>query len=160
MRNPTLYKPGMENKFFSEWIMVEWILYSFIHGFWVFMICHYSLNQFTSYYNSPTQADGKTISLWLSGHTVYSICVFVANLIVFHRSYCHQATGGVMYACMILALFLSSAFTSSFEEPTTFPDVLGTFPYFMENKLIWLTVLLACLGVTAGELFLRYLQDL
>lgn len=29
----------------------------------------------------------------------------------------------------------------------------------MGSQLIWLTILLACLGVSAGEIILRYLQD-
>ena len=40
-----------------------------------------------------------------------------------------------------------------------FADLTGTFPQFMGSQLIWLTILLACMGVSAGEIILRYLQD-
>lgn len=36
LRNPTLYKPGMDNAHFSGKLMVQWIIYSFVHAFWVF----------------------------------------------------------------------------------------------------------------------------
>lgn len=68
MRNPTLYKPGMENKYFSSTLMIQWVGYSFIHAFWVFMVTYYALNNNLSLWdtygltndkwNSSVQSDG------------------------------------------------------------------------------------------------------
>jgi len=58
MRNPTLYKPGMENRYFSDKIMVQWIVYAFIHAYWVFMITHYALNLCSEHWNSAHLENG------------------------------------------------------------------------------------------------------
>lgn len=129
MRNPTLYKPGMENKYFSSELMVKWILYSFAHGYWVFLITYYALNacddqsvviddskQASKWYGCAVQENGHTFSLWLAGHTTYGACIFIANLVVFHRHYSHQAVGGMLISCMILAFFVFSWYQSGFDE--------------------------------------------
>ena len=83
----------------------------------------------------------------------------------------------MLISCMILAFFVFSWYQSGFDQltdeqlqersqsdsgfspSTVFADLTGTFPQFMGSQLIWLTILLACLGVSAGEIILRYLQD-
>lgn len=61
---------------------------------------------------------------------------------------------------MVSGFFVILMIQSQWPDPTTFADVFGIFPIFMETKLIFLTLIIACLGVSAGEVLLRYKQDL
>jgi len=118
-----------------------------------------ALNYCKEGYSSPQQSNGKTFSLWLGGHTTYGACIFIANLVIFHRHYCHQLIGGGIIAMMVSAFFVISLIQSQWPNPTTFADISHIFPTFMATPLIFLTLIIACLGVSAGELFLRFKQD-
>lgn len=60
---------------------------------------------------------------------------------------------------MVSAFFVISLIQSQWPNPTTFADISHIFPTFMATPLIFLTLIIACLGVSAGELFLRFKQD-
>lgn len=114
-------------------------------------------------WSHPLQEDGHTYSMWLGGHAAYGACIFVSNLVVFHRHYSHQAIGLALIFLMTINFFWMSEFESRTvqSDPTIFPDIAGVFQYFYksESVLVWLTLILACLGVSAGEIILRYKQD-
>ena len=60
---------------------------------------------------------------------------------------------------MVINFFLISAYQSAADDVTVFADLSGLFPIFMENWLVFFSIILACLGVSAGEILLRYKQD-
>lgn len=82
MRNPTLYKIGMNNECFGSTIMVKWITYAIIHAFWVYFTCFYSLELYSFGWNSPQQDDGEDLGFWIGGHAVFGSCILIANVIV------------------------------------------------------------------------------
>jgi hypothetical protein len=83
MRNPNLYRIGMNNECFGNEIMLKWIAYAIIHAFWVYYTCFYSTNSFSIGWNSPQQEDGKGLDFWIGGHVVFGSCILISNLIIF-----------------------------------------------------------------------------
>lgn len=41
MRNPLLYRIGIEGKCFSTWLFVKWLIYSLVHAALIFFACFY-----------------------------------------------------------------------------------------------------------------------
>lgn len=111
-------------------------------------------------WNSSMQSNGHSFSLWLAGHATYGACIFIANLIVFHRHYEHNYIGFGLFGLMIFAFFFFTIVQSEWSDPTTFADLSHLAGPFMSSTLIWLTIFLSCVGVSAFELYLRFEQNL
>jgi len=89
MRNPILYRLGMEHQCFSKKEMAKWIGYALWHAFVVYFINFWALTA-GDYYNSPRQSDGKDLGFWVAGHVLYGSCCFISNLTLFHKFHIHH----------------------------------------------------------------------
>jgi len=85
MRNPLLYRIGIEYKCFGNLLMFVWIIYGLWHSFVIFFVCFWGLTNFVDKWSSPQYSDGQDIGFWIAGHCVYGACIFIANLTIFHR---------------------------------------------------------------------------
>jgi hypothetical protein len=99
------------------------------------------------------------MGLFIGGHAVFGVCIFVSNQIVFHRSYIHQAYGIAFISLMVGSFFVILYIQSNWGSVTQFADVYGIFSPLLGSPLVWLTIVLACGGVSLGELLLRDKQD-
>lgn len=60
---------------------------------------------------------------------------------------------------MVGSFFVILFILSNWGNVTQFSDVYGLFSPLLGSPLVWLTILLACGGVSLGEILLREKQD-
>jgi hypothetical protein len=89
MRNPMLYRLGMEHQCFSKTEMAKWIGYALWHAFVVYNINFWALTA-AGPNNSPRQSDGKDFGFWVAGHVLYGSCCFISNLVLAHKFHIHH----------------------------------------------------------------------
>ena len=53
LRNPELYKPGMEGSCFGTKVMAKWILYALWHAYVVYLVAFRALTLASDGYSSP-----------------------------------------------------------------------------------------------------------
>lgn len=81
LKNPELYKIGINKECFSYLLLGKNILYALWHSFIIFMTCLFA----TSYVGAH-QTDGKDIDFWIGGMTIFGVSIFVANLVLAQHS--------------------------------------------------------------------------
>ena len=84
MRNPNLYKQGMEDKCFNKQEMLKWISYAIFHAFIAYLLCFFVITGDGSIWASPKMTDGKDNGFWVAGHVVFTSTVFVSNWTLVH----------------------------------------------------------------------------
>lgn len=84
LRNPNLYKPGMNHESFNRYQMLKWIMYAIFHALIAYLVCFFVISGDGSYWASPRMTDGKDNGFWLAGHVVYTSVVMVANWTLVH----------------------------------------------------------------------------
>jgi hypothetical protein len=89
MRNPLLYKIGMEHQCFSKKEMAKWIGYALWHSYVVYNINFWALSE-SDGRNSARQSDGKDLGFWVAGHVLYGSCCFISNLVLAHKFHIHH----------------------------------------------------------------------
>lgn len=110
MRNPLLYRTGIEGRCFSTWLFVKWLLYSLLHAGFIFYACFYVMVQPMAH-----QSTGLDIGFWTSGMTVYGVCIFVANTVIAFKHHIHNAFGVTfLFLCTFSYFFFFWIFSFSF----------------------------------------------
>jgi hypothetical protein len=105
MRNPLLYKLGMEGKCFGKMEMTKWILYALWHALVIYYICFFCITEADSM-NSPKQPDGQDLGFWVGGHVVYGACCIIANAVLAHKFHHHHWGGVGLLSMMVLSFFV------------------------------------------------------
>jgi len=101
MRNPLLYRIGIDGTSFSTWLFVKWLMYALIHAAFIFYSCFYVLQ-----HKATHQSDGKDIGFWVGGMLVYGICIFVANMVLAFKHFTHYWIGTFFFLLCICAYFV------------------------------------------------------
>lgn len=60
---------------------------------------------------------------------------------------------------MIFAFFFFTVVQSEWPDPTNFADISHLAYPFLHSPLIWLAIILSCMGVSAFEVYLRFERD-
>ena len=158
MRNPLLYKLGMEHKCFSKTEMAKWIAYALWHSFVVYFINFWALSQ-SSENNSARQSDGKDIGFWVAGHVLYGSCCFISNLVLAHKFHIHHKGGVGLIGLMTFAFFFCTLVESEWPSVTLFADIKGIFAPMFSSLIVWFTILLAVSQVSVLEIAWKFYQD-
>ena len=150
MKNPMLYKIGMESQLYGTRQFIQWLLYAIWHGILSYFICFYCLTQQQTHIG----ADGQDIGFWVSGHVVYGACIFVANCLIIVRFNNFVGYGEGTVLLMISAFFIILCFESQF---SAFAEVYGIFGRMFGSKLVWLCLIFISGQTVVFELLLRFL---
>lgn len=143
MRNPRLYKLGMEGKCFGKMEMSKWVVYALWHAVVVYMVCFYALTE-ADPQNSPKMENGMDLGFCIAGHVVYGVNVFIANLVLVHKFHHHHWQGFALIFLMVFSFFDIIAIESEWPSVTLFADVSHIFKPMFSQLLVWLTILFAC----------------
>lgn len=101
MKNPHLYKIGINCECFSVKLFVNWVAYGLWHALVILMLVYYPLEQY-----GTSQKDGKEVGFWIGGMAVYGACVFIANAVLFLKFTIHNQIGIILFSLMISAYFV------------------------------------------------------
>lgn len=101
LKNPMLYRVGIEGTCFSTWLFVKWLLYALIHAGFIFMASFYVLVQVRAH-----QSDGKDVGFWVAGMTVYGVCIFTANMVLAFKHFTHYWISFVLFILCCANYFL------------------------------------------------------
>lgn len=105
MRNPQLYKLGMQYQCFSKRLFAAWLAYAVWHAYIVYWVVFMVLTQ-SNYMSTNVQSNGQALGQWLAGNTVYASCIFISNLILIHRSFLIHPFGMFIIFGMVSAFFV------------------------------------------------------
>lgn len=99
MKNPSLYKIGLDYSCFSLVLFAKYLFYGLIQSIVIFFFAFYCI------LTNDLQSNGKNIGFWVAGHVAYGACIIVANLVILYRF--NNYTGWGEWTCtgMILAFF-------------------------------------------------------
>jgi len=100
MRDPELYRIGIECKCFGMGKFLLWDFYGLFHALMIYICCFHILQT-----PSQSQMDGKDVGFWVYGHFVYGACVTVANIVILHKFNNYTGWGEVTAIMMILNYF-------------------------------------------------------
>ena len=92
MRNPLLYRIGIDGTCFSTWLFVKWLIYALVHAAFIFYCCFWVLQ-----HKATHQSDGKDIGFWVGGMLVYGVCIFVANTVLAFKHFTHYWIGAFFF---------------------------------------------------------------
>lgn len=149
MRNPMLYRIGIENACFSMSIYTMWVAYALFHGCIVWVFCILAICP-------EVRADGKDLGFWVAGHLVYGCCCFIANAIILTRTNNFTGYGEGLNALMIFAYFFFMGVQSALGSVTlAFPDLSHIFENMFTVWNIWFAILLTVGAVVNGEMWFR-----
>jgi magnesium-transporting ATPase (P-type) len=151
MRNPKLYKIGMEGSCFGKMEMVKWVLYGFWHALVVYFVCYCAL-AVSNPYNSPKMENGMDLGFRVAGHVVYGVCVFIVNQVLAHKFHHHHWQGTALIIMMVSAFFVIMAIESGCPSVELFAEVSHIFEPMFSQIITWLTIIMACGQVSMLEL--------
>ena len=140
MRNPNLYKQGMQNKCFNKKEMLKWINYAIFHALVSYLLCFYAITGSASRWNAPVMSDGKPNGFWVAGHVVYTSTVLISNWTLVHQFHIHHLPGFALICLMWFANFFFLGLESSWFEPTLFADVFRIFSPTFSQPVTWLSL--------------------
>ena len=146
MRDPHLYKIGLEYSCYGVSMFLKWVVYGLSHAFMIYIFnFHFLL--------LPGQnlADGKDIGFWVGGNYVYGVCVIVANFVIMIRFNNYTGWGEVLCFGSMLMYF-----TFYFLENllTMFPQVYLIFDTTFMQPIMWIGISLTFMTVIVFELLI------
>jgi len=150
MRNPYLYKIGINKECFSLQLMLRWIIYALFHALLIYYFCFQAIT-------GAPQSDGKDSGFWLAGHVVYGACCILANVILVHKFNIIDHIGTFTVALMIFAYFFFLGIQS---VSGYFPEVSHIFATTFEIFIVWAGLLLAIGTSSAIEFGYRYWNEI
>lgn len=114
-------------------MFIKWVLYGLWHSFAILFLVFYVLVQ-----TSAVQNDGKEIGFWIAGMTVYGVCEFIANGVLFMKYNVHNYEGIILIILMVAAYFVFYAIFSLIPG-----NIYHSFNTNMSIILVWLSFLIA-----------------
>lgn len=150
LRNPILYKIGMNNECFSLNKLFVWIFYAVYHAAIVYVANLYVLMQ-----SDAIQSDGKDIGFWSAGHSVYGSCIFIVNTLLVLRFSTHTVPGIFFFFLMYAAYFVLFSIESQFKSIHVIYGLVGN---TLGSELVWLAMIFCTVTVLLPELMVKYIQ--
>lgn len=143
MRNPLLYRTGIEGNCFSTWLFVRWLLYALLHAAFIFFACFWVMAQKTTH-----QSDGKDIGFWVGGMLTYGVCIFVANAVLAFKHFTHYWLGTFFFFMCSSSYFLFFwLFSISFRN-----EIDHLFMPTFSMRICYIIMLFIVIAVFLGEL--------
>lgn len=121
-RTPRLYRIGMEDRYFNDWVFWRWIFYAIWQSSLMLFLAYYALEG-----SSPSDT-GFYGGIWVPGELVYGALVIVSNMKIVISSY-RINFGLVVLVLLSVYLYILSYFLISFS--ITLSDEYGTFYMMM-----------------------------
>ena len=84
MKNPLLYRIGIQCECFSVYLFIIWVVYGLWHAFLILFLTFYVL-----VHEEAVQSNGMDIGFWIAGMSVYGVCEFIANGVLFMKFNIH-----------------------------------------------------------------------
>jgi magnesium-transporting ATPase (P-type) len=151
MRNPLLYRVGIEGKCFSTWLFVKWLIYALVHAAFIFFAAFWVIA-----HKATHQSDGKDIGFWVAGMLVYGVCIFVANSVLAFKHYTHTWAGTFFFFMCTSAYFLFFwLFSASFTN-----EIGHLFEPTFRMRIVYLVLFFVVISVYLGELWYSTLKRL
>lgn len=135
MRHPHLYRIGIDNECFGIGHFLRWVLYALFHALTVYM-----LNFFAVVTPGQTLLDGKDIGFWVVGHTVYGVCVVVANVVIAFKFHNYSGWGEVLAFGSSLSYFTLFFLQNLLKM---FPELYLIFDTTYRQPMVWVATLLS-----------------
>jgi len=143
MRNPLLYRVGIDGTCFSTWLFVKWLAYALTHACFIFFCGFWVLAQ-----KGTHQSDGKDIGFWVCGMLVYGICIFVANSVLAYKHFTHYWIGTFFFF-----LCTSSYFVFFWLFSMSFKNEIGNlFAPTFAMRICWIVLFFIVISVYLAEL--------
>ena len=137
MREPLLYRVGMEGSLFNTKVFWGWQFYALYQAAFILFVGMV----FTQESETPS---GRPYTFWAGGHIVYFMCVLIANLVLVRST--HNYTGWCELFILVQVV--------SFPVIVYWDSILltnGVIAYFydewMSSWTAWLGVLFICTGL-------------
>lgn len=147
----------MQYQCFSKTLFAAWLAYAVYHAYIVYNVVFMALTMNNSW-STAVQNDGQMFGHWLSGNTVYGSCIFISNLILIHRSFLIHPLGILIIFGMVSAFFVIFNLMSHQKPVTIFPDISGVYEHNLGQPLVWLTIFIALVQMSIGELLWRAIK--
>lgn len=147
LRNPLLYKIGMENECFTMELLGKWIGYAIYHSTLIYVTVLYLLTKYDAY-----QPDGKDLGFWLAGHAVYGACIFVVNVLLLVRFHTHTLPGLFLSFLMFAAFFVFLCVEAQYPA---FVEIYGLADTLLGSLLVWAGLILCVWVAAAPEILLK-----
>ena len=109
MKDPVLYKIGLNGKCISTKIFIYWIIYGMTQSFVIYFISIQVLCEL-----GMTSPDGKEEGIWLCGHLAFGLSVIVANIVILMKYNIHHIGSLSIIGLMVMMYFATFAFESQF----------------------------------------------
>lgn len=143
MRNPLLFRIGIEGTCFSTFLFTRWLFYALLHAFFIFCCCTYCMIQYSTH-----QSDGKDIGFWVGGMLTYGVCIFVANGVLAFKHFTHTVVGTFFFIICSASYFLFFyLFSISFKN-----EIAHLFLPTMSMRVCYVIFFFICGSVYLGEL--------
>lgn len=129
LRNPLLYRLGIEGRAFSTWLFVKWLIYALAHAGLIFFVAFWVLAQKYAH-----QSDGKDIGFWSAGMLVYGVCIFTANVVLMFKHYTHYVISFFLFfLCMGNYFLFFWLFSATFKN-----EIGNLFGPTFRMRVVWL----------------------
>lgn len=143
MRNPLLYRIGIDGTCFSTWLFVKWLIYALVHAAFIFYCCFWVLE-----HRATHQSDGKDIGFWVGGMLVYGVCIFVANTVLAFKHFTHYWIGTFFFFICTTSYFAFFwLFSISFKN-----EVDHLFMPTFSMRIVYLIIFYIVISVFMAEL--------
>lgn len=143
MRNPLLYRAGIEGRCFSTWLFVKWLVYALVHAAFIFFAAFWVVAHMATH-----QSDGRDIGFWVAGMLVYGVCIFVANTVMAFKHYTHTWVGAFfLFLCSAAYFLFFWLFSKSFTN-----EIGHLFEPTFRMRICYIVIFFVVVSVYMGEL--------
>ena len=146
MKHPLLYRIGIDKKCFSMFLFMRWFLYGFWHAGIIYMLTFY----FLTYPGQQSYDYNMDLGFWCCGHIVYTNCVAVANVVMFHQ-YNNLAGYGEILAFASWVVCYTILFLQQYV--TFFPQTYYLFDQAFIQPITWIATFIAIGQASVTEIF-------
>ena len=152
MKNPMLYKLGLESQSYGIQMFWKWVIYALVQALLIYFICFNAILT-----PGQTLQDGRDIGLHVAGHNVYTICIIISNTVLMHKFNNYTGWGELLVAIMIMNIF-----TILFIESlmSMFPQVYLIFVPLFSQPVIWASLVFVIIMVSVFEFAFSSYQSL